>query len=554
MTQEGTQEGITYDRKALAVITGKTADWTELAKDVVAFASARGGTIDIGIDDDATEPPAAQRIDPSLVERTQRRIGEETVNVTLQVAIHRFDSGGEVLRIVIDRSNALPSRADGKFFLRVDDASRPIYGEDAYRLMAERSGTPWELLVSAVSREQVDQAVWTRLAGQLRASDRVKASVKAKSASELLDHYALAAGPHLTHLGILCVGTAGDRARLGTAPVIQAILYDDRGAKIGKWSWDDHALSPVDLPAAIWSTVPVFRETYEIPHGTTRQQIPAFDEMVIREVLVNALVHRPYTQRGDIYLNLHPDRLVCVNPGLLPLGVTPANILHTTVRRNEHLARLFHDLGLMEREGSGFDAMYAALLSRGRETPVLREGPDRVEVTIPRRIIKPAMIEVMERAVIAFRLTQRETIAFGLLALHDGLTVTELARHLELTQTSDLAEWLQRMIGMGIVETTGRTRAYRYFITPRVLQGLELSPATTLSRIEPHRLAALIIEDLRRYPDSAIGLIASRIGSEITRARLKRALALLVAGGQVTTQGAGRWTTYRLARSAGRRT
>jgi len=44
-----------------------------------------------------------------------------------------------------------------------------------------------------------------------------------------------------------------------------------------------------------------------------------------------------------------------VNPGPLPLGVTPQNVLHTTVRRNEHLARLFHDLKLMEREGSGFD-------------------------------------------------------------------------------------------------------------------------------------------------------------------------------------------------------
>jgi ATP-dependent DNA helicase RecG len=52
---------------------------------------------------------------------------------------------------------------------------------------------------------------------------------------------------------------------------------------------------------------------------------------------VVALVHRPYTQRGDIFLNLHPDRLEVVNPGPLPLGVTPQNVLHTTVRRNEHL-------------------------------------------------------------------------------------------------------------------------------------------------------------------------------------------------------------------------
>ncbi len=114
--------------------------------------------------------------------------------------------------------------------------------------------------------------------------------------------------------------------------------------------------------------------------------MPAFDEIVVRELLVNALVHRPYTQRGDIFLNLHPDRLEAVNPDPLPLGVTPQNVLHTTVRRNEHLARLFHDLKLMEREGSGFDKIFEVLLTQGRPAPELREANDRVEVTVRRRI------------------------------------------------------------------------------------------------------------------------------------------------------------------------
>ncbi|MGN7738260.1 MULTISPECIES: ATP-binding protein [Sinorhizobium/Ensifer group] len=44
-------------------------------------------------------------------------------------------------------------------------------------------------------------------------------------------------------------------------------------------------------------------------------------------------------------------------------------MLHTTVRRNEYLARLFHDLRLMEREGSGYDKIYEVLLSHGRPAP-----------------------------------------------------------------------------------------------------------------------------------------------------------------------------------------
>jgi hypothetical protein len=60
------------------------------------------------------------------------------------------------------------------------------------------------------------------------------------------------------------------------------------------------------MVAAIWNEVPDFRESYEMPDGL-RTKVPASDERVVRELLVNALVHRPYTQRGDLYLNLHID-------------------------------------------------------------------------------------------------------------------------------------------------------------------------------------------------------------------------------------------------------
>src|SRR4030067_636954 len=192
-----------------------------------------------------------------------------------------------------------------------------------------------------------------RLLDGIRASDRVKDSVKEKGADELLAHYGLAQGGTLTRLGVLLLGGTADRRALGTAPLVQAIKYDEQGQKINKWVWDDCALSPVELVDAVWREVPDFRESYEVAEGLYRRSVPAYDEKVVRELLVNALVHRPYTQQGDIYLNLHPDRLEVVNPGRLPLGVTPPNMLHASRRRNEALARVFHDLGLMEGGGSG---------------------------------------------------------------------------------------------------------------------------------------------------------------------------------------------------------
>jgi ATP-dependent DNA helicase RecG len=251
--------------------------------------------------------------------------------------------------------------------------------------------------------------------------------------------------------------------------------------------WDDYTLSPMELIEAVWVEVPDFRERYELPDGLYRQHVPAFDEVVVRELLVNALVHRPYTQRGDIFLNLYPDRLVVVNPGLLPLGVTPQNVLHTAVRRNEHLARLFDDLKLMEREGSGFDTIFEVLLSQGRPAPELIETHDRVQVTVRRRILKPEVIDFVAKADQTYQLTQRERITLGLLAQHDAMTALELAAVLELPSVEALQPWIRRLLEWALIQSAGRTRATRSFVDPGLLRTFNFVGGTTLKRIEPHR-------------------------------------------------------------------
>ena len=542
------QEGQLFDKKSLRAITGRNPDWEALAKDCVAFANAQGGRLLIGIEDNADAPAPDQVIDPTLVDALRRKISERTVNVTVLPDIRLADNGGEFLELVIPRAMSVASTTDGRFFLRIADESKPVVGDDVMRLAAERSALPWETLTSLhVPRTRLDELKLAALVAAIRASDRVKASVKEKTEHELLDHYLLAQGDWLTHLGVLCIGKREDRASLGTAPVIQFIKYDELGQKVNKLTWDDFSLNPMELIEAIWREVPDFRERYELPDGLYRQNVPAYDEIVVRELLVNALVHRPYTQRGDIFLNLHPDRLEVVNPGLLPLGVTPGNILHTTVRRNEHLARLFHDLKLMEREGSGFDKIYEVLLSQGRPAPELIEEHDRVQVTVRRRILRPEVIDFIAKADETYQLTQRERIVLGLLAQHDALTARELIATLELSTVEALQPWLSRLLGWHIVQSTGRTQSTRYFVDPGLLRGFNFVSDTTLKRIEPHRLAALILEDLGRYPQSAIGEIRQRIGGEIHPKQVKRALDALIEKGEVRFEGDRRWRRYHLA-------
>lgn len=535
------------DHKSLRLVLGSSADFAALAADCVCFANTLGGRLLIGIENGRHEPVPDQRIPAALTGQIQKRVGELTVNVQVAPEVVTAGNGGQYIVLHVARSVGVASTNDGRYFLRVDDTCRPVVGDDVLRLLNDRPGSPWEGLTSLqIPMEAADAVALQGLLQALRNSARVKPSVKEKSDAELLAHYGLSDGPCLTHLGVLMLGTARDRARLGTAPLVQAIKYDELGVKVNKWTWDDYALSPVQLVDAIWQGVPDFQESYELPDGLLRQSLPAYDKRVIRELLVNALVHRPYTQRGDIYLNLHPDRLEVVNPGRLPLGVTPHNILHASRRRNDRLATLFHDLELMEKEGSGFDLMYDVQLSQGRPVPVPCEVNDSVRVSVGRRILRPEVIHAMANADARHQLRQRERITLGLLlAANNGLTAKELAARLDLADTEELrSAWLGRLLELGLVQSSGRTQGTRYFAAPAVLKGSGLDEKTTLQRMEPHRLRALIEEDLRLYPLSSSGDIHRRVGSELTAKTVKRALDELVSGGVVAYQGEKRWRRY----------
>jgi len=540
------------DQKSLRKVTGPTADFGQLARDCVCFANGAGGVLLIGIEDDDDAPPAGQRVDPALLDRIRKRIGELTVNVQVAPELKRHENGGEYIALTIPRAAGVASTSDGRYFLRVGDTCRPIVGDDVMRLANERPATPWEEMTSqGVPRANADTAKVASFCARLRASDRVKPSVKEKPDDELLTHYGLAKGDVLTNLGVLLMGGRRDRAGLGSASIVQAIKYDEREVKVAKWSWDDHELSPIELVDTIWNQIPDFRESYELPDGMLRTKLPAYDELVVRELLVNALVHRPYTQGGDVYLNLHPDRLEVVNPGRLPIGVTPKNILHASRRRNDGLARVFHDLKLMEREGSGIDLLFERLLASGRKVPTITEGTDSVHVTVPRRVVQPGIIKLLVEADQRYQLTQRERITFALVAQTEGISAAQLAQDLELPDAGALRPWLGRLLTLGLIEQSGRTNAVRYLVPPALLREAGLDTLTTLTRVQPHRLRALILEDLERFPDSAKGDILRRVGPEIPDRTFRRALEELVESGKVLATGEKRWRRYRLGASIG---
>lgn len=541
-------EGQFYDRKSLRVLRDGDRGLRELAADCVAMANASGGVLAIGIEDDATLPPPAQQVADDEAMRLNKRLPTLTVNVAVVAARQVSDNGGAWIELrVFPSRQSVAATSDGRYFLRVGDESRPLMPEDLARLMGDKSAYVWEAQpLRSVPRTRMEADKLRAFVRGIRASDRVSPRVKLKTDAELLDHYLMADATHLTHLGVLWLGQRNDRAVLRHAPVLQCLRFDERGQKVFKRVWDDYSLNPQELIDAVWREVPDWQDSYEFPDGLFRKNVPHFDEVVVRELLANALVHRPYTQGGDIFINLHADRLEVHNPGLLPLGVTPANILHTSRKRNDHLAQVFYDLKLMEREGSGYDRLYETLLSSGRPGPVVEEGDDRVKVTVARRIAHPEVIDLIGKADARYQLQARERTALGLIAQHEAMTALQLVKALALKNADELRPWLGRLVDLGLVLRQGRTKGTTYRVNPDVLKAVQYRGRTSLRGIERHRLRELVLRDLGIYGLSRRGDIHARVGAEIPERTLRSELATMVKDGLLTPVGEAGGRRYEL--------
>ncbi len=540
------KENSLFEKKSLRIVSGDKPKWKELAKDCVCFANGVGGKILIGIEDNKDLPDENQKVENVLIEKIRKRINSLTINVAINVKKQIAKNGGEYIELIVLMSkNSVASTSDGKYYIRVSDNCNPVLPDAIQRLVAEKEGFVWETkVVDRIDYRLCDKGKLEQFILDVNESVRVSDFVSGKSTEEKLEYYFLIKDGYLTNLGRLWIGTREQRATLHFPPAIQFIKYDELENKVKKIVWDDYLLNPKELLDKVVNSIPEWKESVEISEGIFRKQIYNYDPEVVRELVANALVHRSYSIQGDIFINLFIDRLEIHSPGLLPLGVTPQNILTQSVQRNHLLAKLFWDLGLMEKEGSGYDKVYEILLSNGKKPPIVNEIDDRVTVTIYKRFISKEVVKVMNKASEEFLLTQKETITLGLIAQNNGINAIELSNMLNVNKPNGLRHWIGRLLDFELIISKGKTKGMFYEVNPKFLKQADFIAKTTLKKIEPYRLKALILEDLGKYPGSSVSEIHQRIGKEINLRTLRNMLQKLLSSNEIGKKGEKRGRRY----------
>jgi len=102
---------------------------------------------------------------------------------------------------------------------------------------------------------------------------------------------------------------------------------------------------------------------------------PQIPESCMKEILMNAYVHRDYRANSPVVIRATDDAIEFESPGALCTGLSSESLLHCTpVYRNFLVAEGSRYLGLCDKVGRGIDAVYKNVLEQGLGFPVFEEG------------------------------------------------------------------------------------------------------------------------------------------------------------------------------------
>ena len=119
--------------------------------------------------------------------------------------------------------------------------------------------------------------------------------------------------------------------------------------------------------------------------GIYRQDVYEIPPDAIRELIINAMVHRSYLDHGTIQVAVYDNRLEITSPGKLPMGQTLERMKEGYSKiRNEALAHAFSYMNLIEHWGSGIPRIIGKVKAAGLREPEFIGGEVDLRINIDR--------------------------------------------------------------------------------------------------------------------------------------------------------------------------
>jgi ATP-dependent DNA helicase RecG len=351
----------------------------DLAKALIGFANADGGTLVVGLDDGEVEGTDAnpERRNAQLQANVDFCIPPVPAKPRLVACVDRTGEPNELVVFEVKPSESVHSNQKDEVFLRVGDENRRLSFTQRQELLFDKGQASYEARPSGAPLDVTDRSLLDSYARWAGAADPMR----------LLRARGLARDGELTIAGCLLFAET-PQAFLPEA-FIRVLRY--RGRERGSGG-RQQLVEDIRLEGPIPEQLRGAREQVERLQPTRRalgkggifEDVPLVPGDAWLEGIVNAAVHRSYSMAGDhIRVEIFDDRIEISSPGRFPGLVDlddPLQVMRFA--RNSRIARVCADLSLGQELGEGIRRMFEEMRQAGLTDPVYRQTSGSVELQL----------------------------------------------------------------------------------------------------------------------------------------------------------------------------
>jgi ATP-dependent DNA helicase RecG len=425
-------------------------DSEKLVRYCAALANEGGGRIILGVTDQKPRQVVGTRAFPNLEKAKTSLMERLPLRIEADEIAH--PQGRVLVFQVPSRPLGYPIAHRGAYWMRRGQEMVPMTPDLLQRIFAE-TGPDF-------SAEICPQAALADLEPEAMQNFRQRWIRKAENPAlahltldQLLIDAELLVDGGLTYAALILFGTRRALGKfLGQAEVI--FEYRSQEASIPCQQREEYRLGFFGFMDDLWQKINTRNDRQHFADGLFMWDIPTFNEMVVREAVLNGMAHRDYRLGASVFVRQFPRKLEIVSPGGFPPGITPENILWKQSPRNRRIAEALSRCGLVERSGQGVNRMFEECIKESKPWPDFSGSDDyQVVVTLQGEVQDPRFLRFLEKV-------GKERLAS--FATKDFLILDLI--HREMPIPPDLRPRLLRLADHGVVEKVGRGKGVRYVL------------------------------------------------------------------------------------------
>ncbi|RLG23300.1 hypothetical protein DRN85_09630 [Methanosarcinales archaeon] len=508
-----------------------------LSEYAVCFANNKGGTIVLGVRDNVkTKEKAITGCGGYNINEIKSRIYESTdpkilVNIE-ELHIPEFNT--VLLIIHIPSGVRIHTTTDGTAKIRIGKECKPMTGSMRQRKMVElglidvTSDVKANLTISHLSSIEIE-----RLRNIIKAKRPDSGLLKLKD-RELLEQTGITKDGHPTIAGILLVGKDEIIDRyIPTHEVVYLYMKNDIEYEIRR----DYKNSILYILDDVANNIEARNRITTIKMGLFHFEIKEYPEYTYREAILNALLHRDYSEPGAVFFRHYSNRMEFSNPGGFIGGITPKNILRQDSKpRNRHLAEILRKIGLIEKAGMGVKRMFYTQLASGKPEPLFYVDEHNVRVIIRNGTIDEPFIRfIKEMEQKGKEMGLDELMILSVLRRQRELSITEAGNILQL-DINRAREILNQMITRGFLEKSGIKKGVLYRLSGNLCKKLGESLSYIREKgIDEIRHPELILQYVKEYGEITNRQVRELLG--VDKFKASRILRSLVKDKKLKREG-----------------